>query len=80
MGMFSRGTLDPVCPVCGEPLGKRTNVARHNLPHVLPADDGGSGFMWRCGCGEYDGVWDGRGGAAAGLTGHMQQRHGIQPF
>jgi hypothetical protein len=52
----------------------------HNLEHVVPADDGRSGFMWRCGCGEYDGVWDRSDGAAAGLTIHMTQRHGIAPF
>ncbi len=79
MGIFgkSRGV---VCPVCSEGLGRRPNMATHNIAHALPAHDGGGGFMWRCGCGDVDGVWRDQVGASAGLTMHMQQRHGIQPF
>ena len=77
LGPLGRGV---VCPVCGENLGRKPNMASHNLPHVIPAEDGEPGFMWRCGCGEFDGVWDRRVGASAGLTLHMQQRHAIQPF
>jgi hypothetical protein len=66
------------CPVCGAALGLGTSVMMHNLDHALPAEDGESGYMWRCGCGEADGVWDNEMGAAAGLTVHMQQRHGIR--
>jgi hypothetical protein len=55
-------------------------MGAHNVSHAVPADDGGPGFMWRCGCGEFDGVWEQKFGAAAGLTMHMQQRHRIQPF
>ncbi len=79
MGLFgkSRGV---VCPVCQEDLGRRPNMGAHNMAHVLAAEDGGAGFMWRCGCGGYDGVWEQEFGAAAGLTMHMLQRHQIQPF
>lgn len=52
----------------------------HNIDHAIPADDGGEGYMWRCTCGEFDGVWEQRHGAAAGLTIHMQRRHGISPM
>jgi hypothetical protein len=68
------------CPVCSEVFPKNANVALHNLRHALPAEDGGSGYIWRCGCGEMDGVWDQPAGAGAGLTIHMQQRHGIVPM
>jgi hypothetical protein len=69
-----------VCPVCSQALGRSPNVARHNLSHAIPSPDGGPGFAWRCGCGEADGVWKDQVGASAGLTQHMQQRHGITPF
>ncbi len=61
-------------------MPKGSNMALHNLRHAIPATDGGTGFMWQCGCGESDGVWDEKPGAAAGLSDHMQRRHGIDPF
>ena len=77
MALFSKKT--PVlCPVCSEPFGKGVNVMSHNMQHALPAKDGGGGFMWRCSCGEEDGVWDSDAGAAAGLTMHMTSRHGVR--
>jgi hypothetical protein len=76
MGLLrKRGGLS--CPVCGESLARCSNIALHNLDHALPAQDGQGGFMWRCGCGDLDGVWDDPAGAAAGLTLHFRQRHGI---
>ena len=75
---FLGGRKKATCPVCEAPL--EPNVALHNLKHAIPAPDGGSGFAWRCGCGEHDGVWDTKAGAAAGLTMHMQNRHGIAPI
>jgi hypothetical protein len=79
MGLFGK-SKGVVCPVCTQDLGKSPNMGAHNVSHALPAEDGGPGFMWRCGCGEYDGVWEQKMGAAAGLTMHMQQLHRIQPF
>jgi hypothetical protein len=77
MGFFSRRTT-ATCPVCDAPLER--NMALHNLDHVIAAPDGEPGFAWRCGCGEQDGVWDGKVGAAAALTMHMRDRHGIAPM
>jgi hypothetical protein len=80
MGIFSKNK-GVVCAVCKEELGRQPNMLLHNLNHVIPSPDGGSGFGWRCGCGEVDGVWDQQAGAAAGLTDHMQKRHGLlSPF
>ncbi|WP_156893450.1 hypothetical protein [Actinokineospora enzanensis] len=67
-----------VCPVCTKNLGRAPNMALHNASHVLPAEDGGPGFMWRCGCGEYAGVWDQKTGAIISLTAHMEKRHQIR--
>lgn len=80
MAFFGKMTGGVVCPVCGENLDRKPNMGLHNLSHVIPAEDGAPGFMWRCGCGDYDGVWDQKAGAAAGLTIHMQRRHQIQAF
>lgn len=65
-----------VCPVCQEIVPKSEMVARHNIAHALPAP--GGGFLWRCGCGATDGVWKDKGGAAASLTEHVVQHHGIR--
>lgn len=78
MGLF--GKKVSTCPVCDLVLAKNENMGLHNLKHVIPSPDGGPGFGWQCGCGDADGVWDGKAGAAAGLTMHMQQRHGISAF
>jgi hypothetical protein len=76
MGIFSK-SKGVVCAVCEEELGRQPNMLSHNLDHVIPSPDGGPGFAWQCGCGEVDGVWDQRVGAAAGLTDHMRKRHGL---
>ena len=68
------------CPVCDVSFGRTPNVALHNLTHALPAADGGEGYGWQCGCGQSDGVWETKAAAAAGLTLHFQQRHGIAPM
>lgn len=75
MGLFKKSSTP--CPVCGEPVSRGSNIALHNLDHAIPAEDGGTGFMWRCPCGVADGVWDQPAGAAAGLTLHFRQKHGI---
>lgn len=77
MGMFNKPSTVP-CPVCQEPLPASSNLMLHNLTHAVPTPDGGSGFIWSCGCGEQDGVWDTAAGAAAGLTQHMQRSHGFR--
>jgi hypothetical protein len=78
VGFF--GGKSTQCPVCREVLDRKANMPLHNLKHVIPATDGGPGFMWECGCGESDGVWDNKAGAAAGLTKHMEIQHDIRPF
>jgi hypothetical protein len=74
------GTKTVSCPVCREKVEEGAAVARHNLQHAMPAEDGGSGFMWKCPCGEMDGVWNDFMGAAAGLTLHMQHKHRIRTY
>jgi hypothetical protein len=78
VGLFGRKKSQDSCPVCGELFSDSREVGIHNISHAVPPDDGGGGYMWRCGCGESDGVWKDKGGAAAGLTQHMVQRHGIK--
>lgn len=74
MGLFKK-KLD-TCPICDGGV-ERGGLMAHNLSHAEPAPDGQPGFIWNCKCGERDGVWDQAAGAAAGLTQHMTQRHGL---
>lgn len=64
------------CPICDRGI-ERGMLAAHNLSHAEAAPDGQGGFVWKCKCGEKDGVWDQPAGAAAGLTQHMTRRHGL---
>jgi hypothetical protein len=73
MGLF--GKKQETCPICDAGISKG-GLMMHNLGHAVPATDG-PGYMWKCACGEKDGVWDAETGAAAGLTMHMSQRHGL---
>lgn len=75
MGLFGK-KQSPGCPICQKsvPAGA---LMLHNVDHARPASDGQPGFMWSCGCGQQDGVWDDRMGAAAGLTQHMQRNHAM---
>lgn len=79
LGLFGK-KKEAECPVCGDEFATGANVMSHNLKHTTPAPDGRPGFSWRCGCGAVDGVWDDQAGAAAGLTMHFQQAHGITPM
>lgn len=74
MGLFKK-KLD-TCIICDAGV-ERGEMLQHNLTHAEPAPDGGGDFIWRCACGEVDGAWDEPYGAAAGLTLHMTQRHGV---
>jgi hypothetical protein len=75
MGLFSK-SLD-TCSVCDAGI-ERGKKPSHNVQHAIPAPDGGGGYAWECKCGERDGVWDQPMGAAAALTLHMQNRHGLR--
>jgi hypothetical protein len=70
--------VSPDCPVWGEAFHGGVNVAIHNLRHVVPASDGNAGFMWQCGCGSQDCVWEDKFGAGAGLSQQMTQSHRIR--
>ena len=77
MGLFSKNVV--TCPLCNYEFGKGGVSPIHFLEHVSPVDDGGSGFMFVCSlCGEKDGVWEQSTGAMAGITLHLQQRHGLR--
>jgi hypothetical protein len=75
MGLFSK-KLD-TCPICDAGI-EPGHLASHNLSHAIPSPDGGGDYMWECSCGEKDGMWNQTMGAAAGLTLHMNQRHGLR--
>ena len=74
MGFFSKKLQ--TCPICDAGI-EEGGLARHNMSHAIPATDGGDGFMWKCSCGEQDGVWDKNYQASTGLTTHVMNRHGL---
>jgi hypothetical protein len=67
-----------ICPVCQEPV-EQDAMSRHCIRHEEPTFflDGRPGFMWRCTCGETDGVWPLIGQAGVGLCQHFQTHHHI---
>ena len=76
VGLFSKNVV--TCPLCSYEFGKKGVSPMHFFEHVIPADDGGGGYIFECSlCGERDGVWDQKWGAAAGVMLHCQQRHGL---
>lgn len=81
MGLF--GKKFHACPICGSPMesGVGPTMSHCEASHVrqIPPGHGeASGqYTWECVCGPAGMKWPTTGGAAAGLTLHMQRRHGI---
>jgi hypothetical protein len=75
MGLFTK-KLD-ACPICGVGVERALTawLAHNEASHAVPAPDGRGDFIWRCGCGEYDGAWDQPHSVAAALTMHFKQKH-----
>ncbi len=65
-----------ICPICDSSVD-RGDLFGHNLAHAEPLREDPTRFMWVCKCGKQDGVWDDPTGAAAGLTLHMTECHGL---
>jgi hypothetical protein len=66
------------CPICGEALSRIPSIIDHSATHIIRLENPSSGYIWRCGCGKYDGMWEQKIPAIASLSLHMQEQHLIE--
>ena len=66
------------CPICNELLTK-DQFSMHWDSHVekIPAGPHAGDYTWNCSCGPANMGWPSESGAWAGLTIHMQEKHGF---
>jgi hypothetical protein len=85
MGLFSRKPTFVACPICDAGLDAKLgaiDLLSHWQTHVsqIPPGQGvASGqYTWTCVCGPAGLKWEKDFAAAAGLAGHMNERHGFR--
>jgi hypothetical protein len=75
MGLFKKKVIE--CPMCKYQFGSSGVDVMHFTEHAFQADEGDYGYTCSL-CNETDGMWPNSIGAAAAITLHLSQRHGLQ--